>query len=84
MKALLFSNWDVIRLLRISIGFFCIGDALIQKSMLTAGIGSILLYQGIFNKGCCSAPSCTTEVYKSDSKIKDDTKITFEEVTLKK
>ena len=58
MRALIFSGWDVLRLLRLALGIFCLGDALVQKNLLTGVIGTVLLYQALFNTGCCGSGGC--------------------------
>ncbi len=77
------SGWNAMRMLRVSLGLFCIGDALVQKSMLTGVIGSILLYQGVFNAGCCGVSSCSPQQPLSASEGEKEQEITFEEIKVK-
>ena len=76
----LLSGWNVLRIMRVLLGLFCLGDAFVQKSMLTGVIGSILLYQGVFNAGCCGVSSCSPQQPLSPSASMKEKEVTFEEI----
>lgn len=61
MKALLFTNWHVMRWVRLVFALFLFAQAYILKEWMFIGFGLFFLIQVIFNLGCgpngCSIPN---------------------------
>ena len=61
MKNLLFTNWHLMRFVRLAIAVFLFSQAYILKDWIFVGIGTFFLVQVIFNIGCgpngCALPN---------------------------
>lgn len=58
MKNILFTNWHLMRFVRLAIALFLFSQAYVVKDWIFVGIGLFFLVQVIFNLGC-SPNSCT-------------------------
>lgn len=76
MKDLIFSNWTLIRFLRLGIGIAIIVQAVMAKDMLFSLAGILFTGMAVFNAGCCGTSACAVPI-KKNSGSKD---ITYEEV----
>jgi hypothetical protein len=77
MKQTVFSNWSLMRFLRLAMGIAILVQAVIAKDMLFAFAGIIFTAMPVFNVGCCGTAGCAaTPVKDSDT----TQKITYEEV----
>ena len=76
MKESLFSNWSIIRFLRLGIGLAIIVQAFIAKDLLFGLAGLLFTGMAVFNAGCCGTSGCSVPVKKNTAK-KD---VTYEEV----
>lgn len=66
------------RFLRLGMGILMIIQSVQMKDKLIGAIALILLYQALFNKGCCAAQSCASPMPKQTNTTTED--ISFEEV----
>lgn len=61
MKNLLFTNWHLMRFVRLAIVLFLFTQAYLMKDWIFVGIGLFFLIQVIFNLGCgpngCAIPN---------------------------
>ena len=76
MKDLVFSNWSIIRFLRLVIGLVIIIQAVMAGDILFGLAGLLFTGMAVFNAGCCGTRTCAAPV-KKDSSSKD---ISYEEV----
>lgn len=77
LKLTLFTNWHLMRWVRLALGVF-IGIQAIQSRDSFAGlIAGFFLFQAVFNAGCCGT-SCATPTNSNSKKTTEDT--TFEEI----
>ncbi|UQA74100.1 hypothetical protein K2F45_20120 [Sphingobacterium siyangense] len=70
-------NWNLMRVLRLTLGIFIIVQGIMQKEWLLLGLGSLFSLMPLMNIGCCGVSGCNTPVRKSNKKIED---ISYEEV----
>jgi len=52
MKRLLFTNWHLMRSIRLAFGIFLIFQAAETHQWLFLGIAAFFIFQALFNKGC--------------------------------
>jgi hypothetical protein len=78
MKATIFSGWHLMRFLRLGMGSLMIVQSFQMHDKLIGVLALFLLYQAIFNKGCCGANACTTDIPHKKSEQTED--ISFEEI----
>ncbi|MFV8346936.1 MULTISPECIES: hypothetical protein [Flavobacterium] len=61
MKALLFTNWHLMRWVRLAFALFLFAQAYILKEWMFIGFGLFFLIQVVFNLGCgsngCTIPN---------------------------
>ena len=77
MKQTVFSNWSLMRFLRLGMGIAILGQAVIAKDMLFAFAGTIFTAMPVFNVGCCGTAGCAAKPKKNSDTIKE---IIYEEV----
>jgi hypothetical protein len=77
MKQTIFSNWTIMRFLRLGMGIAILVQAVIAKDILFAFAGFIFTTMPVFNMGCCSTAGCTAPLIKDQDATKD---IVYEEV----
>ena len=70
-------TWDLMRVLRLALGFFIIVQGVQAKEWLFVAIGGLFSLMPLLNIGCCGVSGCNTPVSKSDKKVED---ITYEEI----
>lgn len=71
IKSTLFTNWHLVRIIRLVFGIFVLVQAVTMRDALAGMISALFLYQAFMNTGCCGASGCavpTTSVNK-DQKI---------------
>jgi hypothetical protein len=78
MKQTLLTGWHFMRLLRLGMGILMAVQFSQTNDKIVGVIGLLLLYQALFNKGCCGANGCATSPKKSSNNAIED--INFEEV----
>jgi hypothetical protein len=83
IRQTLFTQWHVVRILRLVIGIFFMGQAIALRETLTGIIASLLIFQPLTNTGCCGVGSCSIPSTPSDSKKPQDHLVEYEEVTAK-
>lgn len=61
MKQLLFTNWHLMRWVRLAFGIFLIFQAIETRQWFFFGFAAFFLFQAIFNQGCgangCAVPT---------------------------
>lgn len=66
------------RFLRLGMGISMMVQSVQMHDKLIGAIAIILLYQALFNKGCCAANACASPMPKQTSNSTEE--INFEEV----
>lgn len=79
MKQLLFSNWTLVRFLRLAMGIAIIVQAAAAKDALFGIAGFLFTVMALFNTGCCAAGNCYT-TGKPVNEKKSTENIQYEEV----
>jgi hypothetical protein len=77
MKQTVFSNWSLMRFLRMGMGIAILVQAVIAKDMLFAFAGIIFTAMPVFNIGCCGTAGCAAPPKKDSDTTKE---IIYEEV----
>jgi hypothetical protein len=78
MYKAIFTNWTLMRLLRLVVGIFAIAQAVETRDVSVAIIGILLAVMAIANIGCCGA-ACSVPRRNETEK-----EVTYEEVVSKK
>lgn len=53
MKTLLLTDWNLIRVVRLVFGGMAVTAGFTKGDVLAGAVGALLLYQAIWNVGCC-------------------------------
>lgn len=77
MKRVIFSNWNLIRVLRLAMGIAILVQAVMAKDILFSMLGILFTAMPVFNLGCCAPGNCTVPPSKDHSITND---INYEEV----
>jgi len=77
MKEIIFSNWNIIRFLRLGIGLVILVQAVMAADILFGLIGLLFTGMAVFNASCCGAGACAAPPVKKDNGSQD---IGYEEV----
>ena len=77
MKEIIFSNWNIIRFLRLGIGLVILVQAVIASDIMFGLIGLLFTGMAVFNTSCCGAGACAAPPSKNDKGSKE---ISYEEV----
>lgn len=77
MKALLFKNWNVMRILRLAMGVFIITQGIMANEWILTIMGGIFSLLAIFNMGCCGTSTCGRPIKIRKNQIEE---VSFEEV----
>ena len=77
MKQMIFSNWNLIRVLRLAMGIAILVQGVMAKDVLFGIAGLLFTGMAVFNMGCCAAGNCAAPPVKNESITKD---IQYEEV----
>jgi hypothetical protein len=78
MYKAIFTNWTLMRLLRLVVGIFAIVQAFETRDMSVAIIGILLAAMAVANIGCCGAACGVPRRNESEKEV------TYEEVVSKK
>jgi hypothetical protein len=54
MKELILTNWNLWRIVRLVLGVLFVVAGIVNTDYLLAAGGGFVLFQAIFNAGCCS------------------------------
>lgn len=73
----IFSNWNVMRVLRLALSIAVIIQAVATKDVAFGIAGVLLTGMTVLGIGCCGAQGCYTEPQKS---IETEKEISYEEV----
>ena len=71
MRALIFSNWNFMRVLRLVMGIAIIVQAFVVKEVALGLAGLLFTGMAIFNAGCCGTGVCYTPPSKNVQPQKD-------------
>lgn len=73
--------WNIVRLLRLLIGFGLLIQGITGQHTITIAIGGLLFLQGVLNMGCCG-PVCNTSSFQKAGKqeLAKKEAIAFEEI----
>jgi hypothetical protein len=74
----LFSNWNILRIARIALGVFIIGEGINSGQWGFIFIGALFTIMPLLNIGCCANNSCSTPVNDTPSSHQED--VIFEEI----
>ncbi|MEP7232760.1 MAG: hypothetical protein ABI691_21045 [Ginsengibacter sp.] len=78
MKQAIFSNWNLMRFLRLALGIAIIVQSVVAKDWTMGIAGAVFTMMPVFNIGCCGSGGCATTPPKRSSETTKD--ITYEEV----
>jgi hypothetical protein len=75
----IFSQWTLMRLLRLMTGAMVLGQGLWTREWLFAGVGGYLFVMSLLNLGGCSSGVCGMKPFQAPPKPLSD-EVQFEEV----
>ena len=81
IKEMLFTNWHMMRWLRLGLAIMITMQAIEMHSWLAGAFAGLLFYQVATNTGCCAAGGCTVPAAKN--KTGNITDIEYEELKTK-
>lgn len=73
MAGTLFTNWHLMRWLRLAIGLYFVWQFVHRPDILSAMIALFLLFQAVTNTGCCGATGCSVTPRNGQDRAKADT-----------
>jgi len=79
IKYTLFTNWHLVRILRLVFGLFMLVQAVIIRDALAGIISALFLYQAFTNTGCCGASGCVVPSVPIDKNQKIE-EVEYEEI----
>lgn len=79
-KYRLTTGWSLMRVVRLALSVILMIQAWTNSEILFAVLGGVLLFQAVFNYGCCSSAGCSVDYRKKQNSF-DNKKI--EEVQFK-
>lgn len=74
----LFSNWNILRIARIALGVFIIGEGVNSSQWGFIFIGVLFTIMPLLNIGCCANNSCSTPITNTSTSQQED--VVFEEI----
>jgi hypothetical protein len=79
LKAMLMSEWDLMRVVRLAIGIWLGIEAVMQMEVFAGLASAFFLYQAVTGTGCCGVQGCYTPPRRQTgpNKVQD---IEYEEV----
>jgi hypothetical protein len=82
LKNRLMTGWGLMRFVRLALALILIAQAVVNSEILFVALGAVLLFQAVFDYGCCGAGKCDIDhtVVKPRSSGTVDELTTFEEV----
>ena len=78
IRQTLFSNWHLMRWLRLAFGIIFMVQAIQMHDMFVGAIAGFFLFTAITNIGCCGARSCAVPTQKGTEKSTEE--ISYEEL----
>ena len=79
MKQLI-RNWNVFRILRLSIGILILVEGIKSSELAILFFGGLFTLLPLFNIGCCTRNQCASPTLKKDFDTKTDKNISYEEI----
>jgi hypothetical protein len=77
MKQVIFSNWDIMRFLRLGLGVAIIVQSAMAANWALGILGLLFTAMPVFNIGCCGTGGCNAPIKKTSKTTKD---VSYEEV----
>jgi len=74
----LFSNWDLMRALRLAIGLYAAYQAILMHDYMLGFISAFFLFQAVTNTGCCGTQACAAPPSKANTIRTEEVK--YEEI----
>jgi hypothetical protein len=72
IKQRIFTNWHLMRLIRLGLSVWLVIMAVQEKDILMGAVGAFFLYTAIAGVGCCGPSGCyTTQNNDSGEDLKD-------------
>ena len=78
IKQTLFSQWNLIRWIRLAAGIFLAVQAFQLRDAIAGFISAIFLFQAFTNTGCCRVSGCSIPTTRKNSDATQD--IEYEEI----
>jgi hypothetical protein len=82
IKQMLLTQWNLIRIIRLTAGLYLVFQAVQLHDMLAGFISTILLFQALTNTGCCGVSGCAVPPSTKSSNTTQD--VDYEEIKEKK
>lgn len=79
IKSTLFTNWHLVRILRLVFGVFVLVQAVTMRDALAGMISALFFYQAITNTGCCGASGCAVPSVSNEGNQKIE-EVEYEEI----
>ena len=73
------ASWNWVRIIRLVFGGIGLAQGIATHNNILSAIGVLLLFQGVFNVGCCGT-ACAVPTRKNTSPKKSIEEVEFEEV----
>lgn len=78
LKQTLFTNWHLMRWLRLLLGTVMASEALMRWDALSGMIAAFFLYQALTNTGCCGTDGCAMPASNAD--VHEIKEVSYEEI----
>ena len=78
MKQLLFTDWHLMRWIRLALGLIFVVYSLRMQDSLSGFMAVLFLFQAVFNTGCCGSRSCSMP--QTGTNTVQSKEIEFEEI----
>ncbi len=80
MKNILSSNWTAARIFRVVLGVAALSYGFYKHDSLMGWAGSMLVFMGLANAGCCGVNGCSVPNNKTEALSSETEDPSFEEV----
>lgn len=74
------TGWTVVRWMRLGLAVLLLWGAADKHDLVPGLLGGLLLYQAVFNAGCCGMSTCATPPQKTARPLSPDLSVEFEDV----
>ncbi len=81
IKEKLFTNWHVMRILRLAIGVWMLVMAIQTRDWIVGVFSTFFLYQAVTDTGCCGTQACYTPIKRTKEQSPNNiSDIEYEEI----
>jgi hypothetical protein len=80
MRNILSSNWTAARIFRVVLGVAALSYGIYKQDSLMGWAGSMLVFMGLANAGCCGTNGCSVPNNKTKALSSEIENPSFEEV----